>query len=111
MTAIFAYFGITDFAKAGQMTLTEFKFRQRAHLLKELDRDREIHLQAYLNRVAKATTRDGKSYQFKSFEDFYNHEKLKEQVLGRKNQIPVEESLIERARRLQKIKKGGIDGG
>ena len=110
MTVIFAYFGITDFAQAGQMTLSEFQLRQRAHVIQQLDKEREMHLQAYLNRAVKAKNRKGTEYIFKKFSDFYDHEKVKRKVLGRSDQTAVDSGLIERAKRMQKYRKEGKDG-
>lgn len=89
------------------MTLEEYRIRQRGYLMKQLDRERDIYLQAYVNRAVKATDKKGKSYIFKEFKDFYDESKRRSEVLGN-NRTPVNKNLIAIARRMQKYEgKGG----
>lgn len=109
LATIFGLFGVTDMALAGRITLAEYRIRQRGYLMKQLEREREIYLQAYANRVVKATDEKGKKYVYQSFEDFYDADKRRNEVLGKKvTDNPVNENLIAIAKRMQKYnRKGG----
>lgn len=75
-----AYFGMVDFAEIGRMTLQEFQIRKKAYLLQKIEREEDIHLQAWANRAIEATRKDGK-YQFRKFKDFYDKDKRLRSVL------------------------------
>ncbi len=107
LATIFAYFGITDFAEAGRMTLYEYRIRKRAWKMQQLEHERNIYLQAYINRVAKAVDKSGKKYIFPEFYDLYDEDKRKREVLGKSFQKPVDSNLIAIAKRMQKYKEEG----
>lgn len=108
MATVFGLFGVSDFAEAGRMTMEEFRIRKRGHIMKRLEREQEIYLQAYLNRNVKATDKKGKEYVYKKFEDFYDEVKRKNAVLGDTFSTPVNSNLIAIANRMKKYKgKGG----
>lgn len=56
----------------------------KAHGLKRLDKERELHLQAYLNLAVQATKERGKrSYPaYPTFRSFYDHEGHERDFLG-----------------------------
>ena len=108
LATIFGLFGISDYVQAGQMTLVEYRLRKRGHTMKRLEREQEIYLQAYLNRIVKATDKKGKEYVYKEFEDFYDETKRKNVVLGDTFATPVNSKLIAIAERMKKYEgKGG----
>lgn len=58
------------------MSLKEYLYRMRAYQLKRIDKQHEMHMQAWLNHIAGSTKEQGKKQVpvFKRFEDFYNYE-------------------------------------
>lgn len=60
----------------------------KAYALKRIDREYEIHLQAYANQSSKAQKKAGKGTKsaYKNFEDFYNYEERINEVLGKKEE-------------------------
>lgn len=107
LATVFAFFGISDWAEANQITLFEYRIRNRGHIMAQLDREKELYLQAFLNRAVKATTKDGKKYTFQKFGDFYDEKKRWNEKLGKKQSDPVNENLIAIAKRMQNYRKGG----
>lgn len=107
LATVFAFFGISDWAEANQITLFEYRIRNRGYIMEQLVREKEVYLQAYLNRAVKTTTKDGKSYLFREFKDFYDEKKRWEKKLGKNHSVPVNENLIAIAKRMQNYKKGG----
>lgn len=107
LATVFAFFGISDFNKANRMTLFEYRIRNRGRMMTQLEREKDLHLQAFLNRRIKETIKDGKEYRFKSFKDFYNEDKRWKEKLGKGQPTPVNENLIAIAKRMQHYKKGG----
>lgn len=54
----------------------------RAHQLQQIDKEQEMHMQAWLNHVVTSTKEQGKKQVpvFKKFSDFYNYEKRIKEV-------------------------------
>lgn len=72
------------------MTMTEYETRLIAYRLKRLDEQEIIHYQAWANKQVKATKKRGK-YEvplFDTFEKFFNKEKLENEILGKKEEVP-----------------------
>lgn len=69
--------------EAHAMTVFEYSLRMKAYSLKRVDKDRDIHLQAFMNQVAKSTKSKGKKQVpvYKDFKDLYDHEKIERKVL------------------------------
>ncbi|MHB9781491.1 hypothetical protein ACXM1Q_001915 [Streptococcus sp. 10F2] len=107
LATVFAFFGISDWTEANRITLFEFRIRNRGHIMSQLEHEKNLHLQAFLNRLVKATTKDGKEYKFKDFRDFYDEKKRWNEKLGKNHSVPVNENLIAIAKRMQNYKKGG----
>lgn len=108
LATILGLFGVSDFAEAGRMTLFEYRIRKRGHTMQQLEREQELYLQAYLNRIVKATDKKGKEYVYKDFEDFYDEMKRKNTVLGDNVATPVNSNMIALAKRMQNYnEKGG----
>lgn len=103
-----ADFGVS-LLEARRMTLKEMKFYQKAHKKRYLNKEREIYRLAYLNRLANATTQDGKKYLFEKFDDFYNAKERAREVLGEKI---TNNKLLDRARNNLNYKRerGLLDG-
>lgn len=66
------------------LTIPEYNLLMKANALQQLDRDRDIHLQAYMNQLAKATEKKGKRQVpvYPTFKDFYDHEKKEQELLN-----------------------------
>ncbi len=107
IATIMGFFGVSDFDEARRMTLYEYRLRKRGHIMQRLEREQELYLQAYLNRVVKTIDRNGKEYVYKEFEDFYDEAKRKNAVLGKNFTKTVNSELIAIAQRMKNYKKGG----
>ena len=105
-------YGVSSLTEAKRMTIEEFNVRKRGYLMRRLDRERELYLQAYLNRLVKATDKSGKQYVYAKFEDFYNEAKQRNAVLGNGHGNAVNSDLVAIAKRRQKyLKKEVADNG
>lgn len=106
MATITGLFGVTDWDKAGQMTLEEFRIRHKGYMMRRLDDEYDTHLLAFRIRDAKAVDKSGKKYVFKAFKDFYNADKRREEVLGSRKKNMVSEKLLTIAKRMKNFKGG-----
>ena len=78
----FRYLGFTSLYDIQILTLYEYEARMYAYRLKQIDKQQDMHLQAWLNHQVTATKESGKKIVpvFKKFEDFFNYEKQIEEV-------------------------------
>lgn len=69
--------------------MKDYELLIRAYKLKRLDREREIHLQAWVINQAKATKQmGGKTYPvFKDFNSFFNFDKRQKQITNEKQDV------------------------
>ena len=60
------------------MTLFEHRIRMKAYQLSDIDRERDMHWQAWLNWQVQATKRSGKKIVpiYKNFKQFFDYEKF-----------------------------------
>ena len=67
------YCDIYDPVKLGRITLTQYYLMMKAIRLKLVDKQRDLHIQAWLNTQVKATKQRGKKTvpYFKTFGDFF----------------------------------------
>lgn len=65
------------------MLLSEYQLRMKAHQLSRVDREYELHLQAWLNQQAQATKNKGKKTVsvFSTFNDFFNYEERVNEIV------------------------------
>ena len=58
----------------------------KAEALRRLDKERDIHLQAYLNNAVTATVNRGKREvpKYQQFQQFFDYDKYKKEILGTK---------------------------
>jgi len=61
------------------MSLFEYEARMYAFRLSEVDREYDMHLQAWLGHQATGAKENGKSV-FKSFKDFFDYEKQVKEI-------------------------------
>ena len=66
-----------------RLTMPEITLLMNAQRLKDIDKYRDMHLQAWLNVSAGATKKDGKPV-YKKFKDFFDYDK----EVGRMNKKP-----------------------
>lgn len=68
---------MSDFAEINRMTMYEYRIRVGAYRRQRVDKEHDMHLQAWLNLTAQATKKSGKKIIpiYKTFKDFYNYEK------------------------------------
>lgn len=64
------------------MTLPEYLYRMKAHTLSRVDKEYDMHLQAWLNEQVGATKTKGKDTVplYKSFNEFFDYEKRIEDI-------------------------------
>lgn len=77
-------FGMNDLAEIARMTLYEYEMRMTAYQLKQVDREYEIHLQAWANWNVQAMKSQGKRKKvpvFKTFRQFFDYEQCIHDVL------------------------------
>lgn len=102
------YLGMTDFKEIDRMTLYEYGMRMKAHRLRQVDREYEIHLQAWANHNVQATKRQGKDKAvpvFKTFKQFFDYEKRIEEVTGERRDRAQEDRLKQIALKVQEYKR------
>ena len=82
------WFGMNNIQEIERMTQYEYELRMTAFQLKRLDRERDIHWQAWENNQVKAEKNVGTKTNpktvpvFTTFKDFFDYEKLENQIKG-----------------------------
>lgn len=68
------------------LTLEEYRLRMKAYQLRRVDKEYEMHLQAWLNHAVTATKKQGEKYVpvFKEFKDFFDYEKRIKEIEGKR---------------------------
>lgn len=76
------YLGYT-FHEAECMTLREYSYEIHAYKLRQLDKRRDMHLQAYLSHVVTGVEKRGKKHVpvYPTFKDFFDFEKEERKLL------------------------------
>lgn len=99
-----------DFAEIDRMTIYQFEMRMKAFELRRVDREYEIHLQAWANWNVRAMKKSGKRKRvpvFKEFKQFFDHKKAEDAVLKKKpSKNSQQSSKIMDAMRKQKERRG-----
>ena len=70
------------------MTFPEYKLLMKAVRLKQIDKEYELHLQAYLNLLVKAEKKAGKGKSrpvYRKFKQFYDYEKRLAEIESKEN--------------------------
>ncbi|MGN7284341.1 hypothetical protein ACTHP3_05235 [Shouchella rhizosphaerae] len=108
----FRYLGINSLYEAEILTLKEYQVRMKAYQLKRVDKEFEMHHQAWINNQVKATKEVGKKPVpiYKTFKEFYDYEAQVKEIHN-----PGSYKLSKRLRRLAKLAtrangKEGDDG-
>ena len=71
-----------------RMTITEYELRQKAFILRRIDKEYYIHLLAWKNSEVQARKKEGKKEVpvYKTFKSFFDYEKKVQQVIGSENE-------------------------
>lgn len=96
------------------MTLYEYELRMKAHRLKEVDREREIYLQAWTDCIVRQTKMQGKDKivpVFKTFEQFYDYDKRIAEVLEEDKDQTQEDRLKRIAERVREYERRQAEYG
>ena len=67
-----------SFDEVDRLTIPEYKLLMKAVRLKQLDKQHDLHLQAYLNLVVRAKKKNGKDkykYVYQKFKQFFDYKK------------------------------------
>lgn len=80
------YLNMNDLNEIDRLTIPEYDLRIKAYQLKNLDQQYFIHLQAWTTMMA-GQTRKGKPV-YRTFEKFFNYQKIEEQILGSEFNLP-----------------------
>lgn len=82
------------------MTLYEYDLKMRAHNLARVDKEHDMHLQAWLNYQVTATREQGKKQVpvFKKFEDFFDYKKRLKEV-----EQPKQKAISPKMRKMARI--------
>src|SRR5699024_12436951 len=84
----FRYLGYVNLQDIKELTLYEYEARMHAYKLSQVDKERDMHLQAWLNYQVTATKESGKKQVpvFKSFKEFYNYERNLKEIESHMNE-------------------------
>lgn len=82
------------------MSLLEYSLRMEAFRLQQVDKQNEMHLQAWLNNAAGATKEQGKKQVpvFKSYQDFFDYEKELKEVMKERSSTKIDQKTRRLAR-------------
>lgn len=95
------------------MSLYEYRLRLQAHFLKQVDREYELHLQAWLAREIKAERAIGKDKSepvYKRFDKFFDYDARISKVKKAGGFKAHDSGLRQVARRLEQLREEGADG-
>ncbi len=78
------FLNMKDFTEINSMTLYEYNMRMKAFQLRQVDRELEIHQQAWANWNVKAMKTQGKKRVpvFGSFKQFFDYDSRIKEILG-----------------------------
>jgi len=82
----FRYLDFKRIEDVNDVTLNEYQLLMKAYALKQVDKQYEMHMQAWVNQQAKATKQKGKKTvpYFKDFKQFFDYEAQVEQIMGKR---------------------------
>jgi len=77
---------LKSFAAVDELYWQEYLLLMKAAALRELDKERDIYLSAYLREIAGQRKRQGKATVpvYKTFNDFYDYKKRRKKLLQEK---------------------------
>lgn len=89
---------MSDFLEIDRMTLYEYDMRIAAYHLRQVDREYEIHLQAWANWNVQAMKSQGKNKRvpvFKNFKQFFDYEQRVKDLLGVADNAQKKQGIVE----------------
>lgn len=96
------------------MSVWEYELRLKAYKLRMVDRDFEIHEQAWMNREVKAEKKSGKGRKpiYRRFDEFFNYKKrIAQAINGEEEQFStIGKALVEKRRREKNGRELQCDG-
>ena len=93
------------------LTYYEYEARMYAHELKQVDKQHEIHIQAWVNKQVNATKKkgDGEISIYKEFKDFFNFEKEIRKIKSNNNDQQMSDKRMKSLARLAKnVNRGEV---
>lgn len=104
MLNCFRYLDLKTISAVDSMLLFEYKMLMKAYSLNSLDRDYQAHKQAWINQQVKASKEQGKKTVpvYRNFKQFFDYEKMEQEILGTKTVKNKKEKPSEFARMLRK---------
>lgn len=80
----FIYLGLKSFTEVDKLYWKEYLLLMKAAAIKELNKERDIHLLAYLPEIAGQRKRQGKTSVpvYKNFKEFYDYEGRRKELLN-----------------------------
>ena len=88
----FRFLGVPDFETFNKMTFYEFNILLEAFRLQQVDKNRDMHWQAFLNYQVTGTKSKGKPV-FKTFKKFFDYDKELEKVKGKAKDVDKDERI------------------
>lgn len=104
---------MTTLREAEEMSLYEYRLRLQGNLLKQVDREYELHLQAWLMREIKAERTIGKDKTepvYKRFDKFFDYDQRISKVKRAGGFKAQDSGLRQVARRLEQLREEGMNG-
>src|SRR5699024_4541411 len=89
------------------LTLYEYKLQMKAYQLKQVDKQNEMHMQAWLNHAVTGTKEQGKKQVpvYKKYKDFFDYEKQLNEI-----EQPSRKTISPRMKKLAQIAAKANEG-
>lgn len=89
--------------------MKEYELRMRAYQLQQIDKEADMHMQAWLNHQVTATKESGKKQVpvYRKFKDFYDYESRLNEVLAPHKSSKVSPQMRQAVQRVAKRREGG----
>lgn len=83
------YLGIKSFEAIDRITIPEYQMRMKAYRYELIDKDRDMHYQAFLNFAVQSTTGTGKNIKAKypSFDKFFDYQAKIDALEGKETTV------------------------
>lgn len=85
----FRYFGMKSFDEVDYVLLEEYALLMKSYSLRKLDKERDMHKQAYLNLAVESTDKSGKKTAYPTFEKFFDYDKIYRELFDKEDKPEV----------------------
>lgn len=92
--------------EAQRVTLAEFEVMSEAHMLRQVDRQLDIHMQAWANADVNQADKNGKA-KYKYFKQFFNYEEKLKEITGGVREIENNNNNLSMYKKLSQLNKAG----